>query len=79
MQSFTDLLHELHQSAPQPNPDYYRIIMENAATILLEVSMRNQGVVARDLNMSITRFSQIVPMLKEAATNHWTILTQSKA
>jgi len=64
---FNDLLAKLHDTKPQPNPLYYHLLIENADIILLEVAKRNQGVVAKDLKMSLTKFSAIMSVLREYA------------
>jgi hypothetical protein len=63
--SFKELLHELHNSYPQPNPMYYHTLLDNAAIILMETARRNQSVVARDLGMTYQSFNRLFPVLKE--------------
>jgi len=64
---FNELLAQLHDTTPQPNPLYYHILLENADIVVLEVAKRNQGVVAKDLKMSLTKFSSIMSVLREYA------------
>ena len=64
---FNELLSKLHETEPQPNPLYYHLLIENADIILLEVSKRNQGVVAKDLKMSLPKFSALMSVLREYA------------
>ncbi len=64
---FEDLLIKLHKTEPQPNPNYYHILLDNADIILLEVAKRNQGVVAKDLDMSYSKLSILMSVLREYA------------
>jgi len=62
---FQDLIQVLHNSSPQPNPNYYRTLIDNAQTIVLEVAKRNQHLVAKDLGMDRMKLSHLLPLLKE--------------
>ena len=62
---FKQFITELHKV--NPNPAYYHQIVQHAKLILVEIALRNQGVVARDLGMSTTKLSTIKPLLIEYA------------
>ena len=63
--SFAELLQELHNTKPQPNPKYWQTITANAKLIILEVALRNQHQVAKELNISLPKFNSIMPLLRE--------------
>ncbi len=68
VKTFSELLDILHKKDPQPNPLYYHHLLNNANIILLEIAIRNQHLVAKDLNITLPKLSVIVPMLKEFHT-----------
>jgi len=64
---YKELLKELHSK--DPNPMYYTLLISNARLVLTEIAIRNQGQVALDLNMTTSKLSNIVGILKEYANN----------
>ncbi len=67
MTRYQDLLTELHETHPQPNPNYYKTLTDNAETIILEVALRGQQDVARELGTSQSKLSNLIPLFKEFA------------
>ncbi len=65
--TFKDLLEELHNTKPQPNPKYWQTILDNSKLIMREINFRNQGVVARDLKLPLPKLSAVVSILRELA------------
>jgi len=45
--------------------NYYQTLVTHTEELLVDINKRNQGVVARDLNMSQTELSHILKLLKE--------------
>ena len=64
---YAELLVELHDSTPQPNPRYYQLLIENAQLILLQISLKNQHIVSGELKMDRMRLSHLMPLLREVA------------
>jgi len=62
--TYKELIENL-QTPPENNPVYWRTLITNAEVILLQIAKTNQGVVARDLKMSSSKLSNILPILKE--------------
>jgi len=67
--NFEELLEELHNSEPQPHPTYWKVIADNAHTIILELVMQDSKHVAESLKMSPSKFSSVLPLLKALARN----------
>ncbi len=67
MTQFQELLINLHDTHPQPNPNYYRTLTDNAETIILEVALRGQHIVSKELGTSQSKLSNLIPLLKEFA------------
>ena len=67
--NFKELLTMLHSTEPQPNPNYYKILVDNSKLIVLEVAMNNQTDVARQLGMSQSKLSAYLPLFKAYAKN----------
>ena len=63
--TYQELLKELHHTDPQPNPQYWQTITKHAKLIVMEVANKNQGVVARDLNIHLPKFNALMPLLRE--------------
>ena len=63
--TFNELTNQLHNNPPQPNPHFYKVLTSNAVTILQEIELRNQGLVAKDLNISLPKLNHLLPLLKE--------------
>lgn len=49
-------------------PLYYSSLIKYTPEILMDISMRNQNRVAKDLNLTSVKFSHLLPMLKELHT-----------
>jgi len=64
-QTFKELHKVLHSE--NPNPQYYQILITNSRLILTEIAIRNQGQVAKDLDMTTSKLSNIVGILREYA------------
>ena len=64
---FEDLLIKLHNTEPQPNPNYYHILLENADVVLLEIAKVGQDNVSKRLGMPYPKLSQLKDLLKEYA------------
>jgi len=48
------------------NPqEYHRLLIVHAKDILEDTNKRNQGLVAKDLNITQSKLSNILPLLKE--------------
>lgn len=73
MLTYDQLIKELHNTDPQPNPLYYSTILANHEVVLLEIARRNQGVVAKELDMSLPKFNAIVAILRELSSQSLTI------
>ena len=67
MTQFQELLITLHDTHPQPNPNYYRTLVNNAEVIILEVALRGQQPVAKEIGTSQSKLSNLIPLLKEFA------------
>ena len=65
VKNFKQLVSTLHTK--EPNPLYWRTLVLNSSIVLLEIEMRNQGVVAKDLKMTASKLSNIVSLLREHA------------
>jgi len=65
--TYKELLNELHNSEPQPNPIYWETLLNNSKPILLEISLRNQHLVSKELGMNRMQLSHIMPILREFA------------
>lgn len=50
-------------------PHYYLKLITHTKEILLDISMRNQNRVAKDLGLTSVKFSHLLPMLKEIYTS----------
>lgn len=46
------------------DPNYYLKLVKYTKDILLDISMRNQFLVARDLNITPVKLSHLLPLLK---------------
>lgn len=64
---FPELVIKLHSTEPQPNPTYYKTLLEHPETILLQVAKTDQKSVALALKMSPAKLSNYIPMFKELA------------
>ena len=67
MSKYELMLDSLHNTVPQPNPNYYQVIMDNSKVILLQISIQNQHLVSKDLKMDRMRLSHLMPLLRELA------------
>ena len=59
MTQYQNLLEQIKE----PTPDYYLLLLTNSKHIVKEVKFRNQGVVAKELNISQSKLSNILPLL----------------
>ena len=66
---YHQLLAELHETEPQPNPEYWSIVSKHAKVIMYRVSMYEKKDVAQQLGMSASKFSAVLPILKALARN----------
>jgi len=69
MLSFNELLTTLHDTHPQPNPNYYILLIEHAETIVMEVALKGQSEVAQKLGMVQSKLSNYLPLLKAVAND----------
>ena len=49
----------------EPVTNFYQLLIDNTKDLLIDIDKRNQGLVAKDLNMTQSQLSIIVKMLKE--------------
>lgn len=63
--TYQQLIEELHSS--NPNPRYYHLLLENAHTVVWQVTFSSQAIVATDLNMTAPAFNTLYKVLKEYA------------
>ncbi len=63
--TYQELIQELQST--KPNPRYYHTLIENSQTILLQIAIQSQRIVAEDLKMTTSKLSNIVCILKEYA------------
>ena len=64
---YSELLDIANKLSPQQRkPDgYYIDLIANTEEILLDIAMRNQNRVAKDLALTSVKFSHLLPLLKE--------------
>ena len=65
--NYSELLQIANQLSPQQRkPEgYYLDLIANTKEILLDIAMRNQNRVAKDLALTSVKFSHLLPLLKE--------------
>ena len=62
-QTYTELIEALQTT--KPNPVYWQTLFANSALIILQISVKGQHLVSKDLNMNKIRLSNIMPILRE--------------
>ena len=68
--TYKELIVQLHQTEPQPNPEYYKTLIDNAEVIVLQTALSKSHTVAKDLGISTPKFSIILSILKEYANGN---------
>ena len=63
--TYKELITLIHSK--EPNPNYYQQLTQHSHSIVMQVAITNQGVVARDLKMSASKLSYLMPLFKEFA------------
>ena len=64
---YKQLLETLHETEPQPNPDYWEIVSKHATVIMMRVALYEKKDVAEELGMSASKFSSVLPLLRAMA------------
>jgi len=61
----TSYEHLLEIAKTKQVTNYYQTLATHTEELLADINKRNQGVVARDLNMSQSELSHVLKLLKE--------------